>query len=99
MPFLRAYVGPEDCARGFALAAMSTDYAGYETLFLAADDAFSDQPTVMRLEGLYGAPIPIRDPALYAKFPCTSPVSNARARVRLGWLPTTRWSGTAITAP
>ena len=35
MPYLRTFVGPEDCARGCAAAA-TADYAGCETFFLAA---------------------------------------------------------------
>ena len=57
MPYLRTYVGPEDCARGFAAAA-TVEYAGFETFFLAADDAFATEPTVGRLEALYGTPDP-----------------------------------------
>jgi hypothetical protein len=34
MPYLRAYVGPEDCAQAFAAAAALPDYTGYETFFL-----------------------------------------------------------------
>lgn len=98
MPYLRAYVGPEDCARGFAAAVETTGYTGCETFFLAADDAFSDQPTIARMEALYGAPIPVRDPALYAARPNASPVSNAAARARLGWVPTTRWTGRDLRA-
>jgi UDP-glucose 4-epimerase len=96
MPYLRAYVGPEDCAQAFAAAATLPDYTGYETFFLAADDAFSQQPTVARLEALYGAPIPVREPARYTNVPQASPVSNARARARLGWQSTTRWSGNTL---
>jgi nucleoside-diphosphate-sugar epimerase len=95
-PYLRAYVGPEDCARGFVAAVMMADYAGFERFFLAADDAFSDQPTVARLEQLYHAAIPLHDPALYAAFACASPISNARARLRLNWKPTTRWTGSDL---
>src|SRR5439155_10260884 len=58
MPYLCAYVGPDDCARGFAAAVALADYAGLETFFLAAVDAFAMQPTVARLEELYGAQIP-----------------------------------------
>ena len=96
MPYLRAYVGPEDCARGFAAAATLGDYAGHETFFLAAADAFAAEPTVDRLEALYGASIPLRDAALYQRFPLASPVSCARAADRLGWTPTTRWVGDRI---
>jgi nucleoside-diphosphate-sugar epimerase len=100
MPYLRAYVGPEDCAQAFAAAAELPDYTGYETFFLAADDAFAEQPTVARLEALYGARIPVREPALYADAPQASPISNAHARSRLGWRPTTRWSGgSLVTTP
>jgi nucleoside-diphosphate-sugar epimerase len=90
MPYLRTYVGPEDCARGFAAAA-TVDYAGFEVFFLAAADVFATEPTVARLQALYGATIPVRDAALYERFPRASPVSHAAARARLGWSPTTRW--------
>ncbi len=91
MPYLRAYVGPEDCARGF-LAAAVAEYAGFETFFLAAADTFATEPTVARLEALYGTAIRLRDPALYRDMPRASPVSHAAARRRLGWVPTTEWS-------
>jgi nucleoside-diphosphate-sugar epimerase len=91
MPYLRAYVGPEDCARGFAAAA-TVDYAGFEVFFLAAEDVFATEPTVTRLETLYGSTIPVRDTSLYARVPRASPISHAAARARLGWVPTTRWA-------
>jgi len=94
-PHLCAYVGPEDCAQGFAAAVALTGYAGYETFFLAAGDTFATEPTVTRLEALYGAPIALKDPDLYADFPRASPISHARARERLGWSPATRWSAEA----
>lgn len=90
MPYLRAYVGPEDCARGFA-AATTVDYAGFEVFFLAAADAFATEPTVQRLEALYGTSIPRLDDELYRRFPRASPISNAAAHRRLGWRPSTRW--------
>ncbi len=96
MPYLRAYVGPEDCARGFSVAVALADYTGFEIFFLAAADAFAAQPTVARLEELYGAKIDLRDPALFERFPRASPVSCTRAGTRLGWQPTTRWSGERI---
>ena len=99
MPFLRAYVGPEDCARGFAAAVALQDYRGHETFFLAAADAFATEPTVARLEALYGAQMTLRDAALYRQFPMASPVSSARAGARLGWTATTRWSGDRIVSP
>jgi nucleoside-diphosphate-sugar epimerase len=92
MPYLRAYVGPEDCARGFATAA-TVGYAGFETFFLAAADVFATEPTVARMQGLYNATIPVHDAALYQRFPRASPVSHAAARARLGWVPTTHWPG------
>jgi UDP-glucose 4-epimerase len=90
MPNLRAYVSPEDCARGFAAAA-EVDYAGFEVFFLASDDCFATEPTVARMEALYGAPIPVRDPDLYRRVPRASPISTTAARTRLGWTPTTQW--------
>jgi nucleoside-diphosphate-sugar epimerase len=83
MPYLRTYVGPEDCARGFA-AAVAVEYAGSETFFLAAEDAFATEPTVERLEALYGQQIALRDAALYKRSPRASPVSHAAAHRRLG---------------
>jgi UDP-glucose 4-epimerase len=96
MPYLRAYVGPEDCARGFSAAVALADFAGFEIFYLAAADAFAAQPTVARLEELYGTKIQLRDPELYERCPRASPVSSGRAGQRLGWRPTTRWSGERI---
>lgn len=90
MPLLRAYVGPEDCARGLAAAA-SVDYAGFDVFFLAAADVFATEPTVSRMEAHYGTRIAVRDAALYARFPRASPIGHAAARRRLGWEPTTSW--------
>jgi UDP-glucose 4-epimerase len=91
-PYLCAYVGPEDCARGFCAAVALPDYTGFETFFLAAADTFAAEPTVARLEALYSTSITVRDPDLYADFPRASPVSHTHAQERLGWRPTTRWS-------
>lgn len=91
MPYLRAYVGPDDCARGFA-AAVTVEYRGFEMFFLAADDVFATEPTVSRLEALYGTSIPVNDTALYQRFPRASPISHAAARERLGWVPAMSWS-------
>jgi UDP-glucose 4-epimerase len=93
IPYLQAYVGPEDCARAFA-AATEVDYTGYDVLFLAAADTFAPDPTVSRMEALYGTTIPLRDPALYQRDPRASPVSHAAARARLGWQPAMRFSPT-----
>ncbi len=90
-PYMRAYVSPEDCAKGFAAAA-TADYAGFEIFFLAADDTFATEPTVSRLEALYATSIQVNDAALFQRFPRASPISNAAARKRLGWTPTTKWS-------
>jgi nucleoside-diphosphate-sugar epimerase len=90
MPYLRAYVGPDDCARGFAAAVM-VEYSGFETFFLAAADTFATEATIPRIEALYGVEIAVRDRALYEAFPRASPVSHRAARARLGWQPTTRW--------
>jgi UDP-glucose 4-epimerase len=90
MSYLRAYVGPQDCARGFVAAATCV-YAGFEAFFLAAADTFATEPTVSRLEAMYGAPIPLRDPEIYRRVPRASPISHAAAKTRLGWVPTTEW--------
>lgn len=90
--YLCAYVGPEDCARGFAAAVALADYTEFETFFLAAADTFAAEPTLARLEALYSARITVKDPDLYADLPRASPISHSRARERLGWSPTTRWS-------
>jgi nucleoside-diphosphate-sugar epimerase len=88
---MRAYVSPEDCANGFAAAA-TIDYVGFEIFFLAANDTFATEPTVSRLEALYTTSIRVNDAALFQRFPRASPISNAAARKRLGWTPTTSWS-------
>ncbi len=90
MPYLRTYVSPEDCARGFAAAAV-TGYRGFEIFFLAAADSFATEPTVSRLETLYGASIPLRDQRRYQELSTASPISNNAAQSRLGWTPSTRW--------
>ncbi len=90
MPLLRAYVGPADCARAFALAA-TTAYPGFAAMFVAADDCFADQPTVQRVEALYGTRVPLRDAELYASRPFASTVTSERAKRLLAWQPTTQW--------
>lgn len=90
MPFLRTYVSPEDCARGFASAAVA-EYRGFEVFFLAAANSFATEPTVDRLASLYGAAIPVKDERRYHKSPTASPISHAAAQSRLGWTPSTRW--------
>ena len=97
LPYLRTYVSPEDCARGFA-ATVSVAYAGFETFFLAAADAFAAEPTVARLETLYDTRIPVRDPAYFQRNERASPISHAAATARLGWRPTTRWTPEEIVA-
>jgi len=91
LPTLRGYVGPEDCARAFLLALAVAEYRGFEAFLVTADDAFCDAPTVPRLEALYGCRIPVRDAARYEGDPHASAFTNASARARLGWSPTTRW--------
>ena len=90
MPFLRTYVSPEDCARGFAAAAVA-EYRDFEVFFLAAADSFATEPTVGRLESLYGVAIPVKDAGRYQEVPTASPISHAAAQNRLGWTPSTRW--------
>ncbi len=97
LPYLRTYVGADDCARGFA-AAVSVAYAGFETFFLAAADAFAAEPTVARLEALYNVRIPVRDRAHFQRNEFASPISHAAATARLGWRPTTRWTAEGIVA-
>ena len=90
MPLLRAYVGPADCARAFALAATAA-YPGFAAMFVAADDCFAAQPTIERVEALYGTRVPLRDAALYGRSPFASTIASGRAKRLLAWQPTTRW--------
>ena len=90
MPLLRAYVGPADCAHAFAVAATAA-YPGFAAMFVAADDCFAEQPTVGRVNALYGTQVPLRDAALYANRPFASTIASGRAKRLLGWQPTTRW--------
>jgi nucleoside-diphosphate-sugar epimerase len=90
VPLLRSYVGPEDAARAFALAA-ERGYAGIETFLLASADTFSGTPTLEHLRQTYGALPPIRRPELYEHNPRASVLDHSRAERVLGWQPTTSW--------
>ena len=68
MPYLRTYVGPEDCARGFAAAAM-VDTPASRHSFSPPMMRSPTEPTIGRLEALYGTLIPLRDAALYRQHP------------------------------
>jgi nucleoside-diphosphate-sugar epimerase len=84
--------------RSFATDDAATmQVTGFEVFFLAAGDAFAIEPTVQRLEALYGRPIPLHDAALYEHSPCASPISYAAANRRLGWIPSTHWTPLGIT--
>jgi UDP-glucose 4-epimerase len=98
MPFLRAYISPEDCAQAFLLAATMPAYAGYDAMFIAADDSFAEEPTVPRMSAIYGAQLSVRQPGRYADDPMASSIDSSRARRILGWRPTTRWADGAVTA-
>lgn len=90
-PYLRAYVGPEDAARAFLLAAERA-YAGIETFHIAAADSFIDQPTLDYVRTLYGGLPRVRKPELYAEMPRASAWDIEHARKGLGWRPTTSWA-------
>jgi nucleoside-diphosphate-sugar epimerase len=90
VPLLRSYVGPEDAARAFALAA-ERGYAGIETFLLASADTFTDTPTLEHLRQTYGALPPIRRPELYEHNSRASVLDHSRAQRVLGWQPTTSW--------
>jgi nucleoside-diphosphate-sugar epimerase len=90
VPLLRSYVGPEDAARAFALAA-ERGYAGIETFLLAAADTFAAEPTLDHLRRTYGALPPIRRPELYESNPRASVLDTEKARRVLGWQSTTSW--------
>ncbi len=90
VPLLRAYVGPEDAAHAFTLAA-ECDYAGIETFLIAAGDTFADEPTLDHLRRTYGALPSIRRPELYEKNPRASVLATEKARRVLGWQATTSW--------
>lgn len=89
-PQMRAYVGPEDAARGFALA-LTADCAGDAPFWLAAADSFIAETTLDYLRAVYGTLPELRDPALYRANPRASPFDIARTERRLGWRPTTSW--------
>ena len=99
LPYLRAYVSPEDCARAFLAALELHPYRGFEAFYITADDSFAEEPTVRRLETLYGATIAVRDTELYRHAPRASVFSNGRAKQRLGWRPGTRWEARAGLRP
>jgi nucleoside-diphosphate-sugar epimerase len=89
-PQMRAYVGPEDAARGFALA-LTADCAGEAPFWLAAADSFIAEPTLDYLRAVYGTLPELRDADLYRDNPRASPFELTRTARRLGWTPTTRW--------
>jgi nucleoside-diphosphate-sugar epimerase len=89
-PQMRAYVGPEDAARGFALA-LTADCAGEAPFWLAAADSFIAEPTLDYLRAVYGTVPELRDPALYRRNPRASPFELTRTARRLGWTPATSW--------
>ena len=90
MPYLRAYVRPEDCARGFA-AAVTVRSRWVRDFFPCRRRCVRHRTDGRPTTALYDAEIPVRDVALYERFPRASPVSNAAAQARLGWAPTTHW--------
>jgi UDP-glucose 4-epimerase len=90
VPLLRSYVGPEDAARAFALAA-EHKYAGIETVLIAAADTFTDEPTLDHLRRTYGTLPPIRRPEVYERNPRASVLDTEGARRLLGWQSTTLW--------
>jgi UDP-glucose 4-epimerase len=90
VPLLRSYVGPEDAARAFVLAAEHA-YTGIETFLVAAADTFTDEPTLDHLRRTYGALPPIRRPELYERNPHASVLDTERARRLLGWQSTMTW--------
>ncbi|HVM78387.1 MAG TPA: NAD(P)-dependent oxidoreductase [Stellaceae bacterium] len=90
-PYLRAYVGPEDAARAFLLAAERA-YAGIETFHIAAADTFIDEPTLDHIRGLYGAVPPLHKPEIYGAQPRASAWDIEHARRALGWRPSTSWA-------
>lgn len=89
-PYLRAYVGPEDVARAFALAAERA-YAGIETFHIAAADTFIDEPTLDYLRRIYGGLPTVRKPEVYGEKPRAGVFDIEHARRALGWRPTTSW--------
>jgi nucleoside-diphosphate-sugar epimerase len=89
-PQMRGYVGPEDAARGFALA-LTADCAGEAPFWLVAADSFIAEPTLDYLRAVYGTVPELRDPALYRRNPRASPFDLTRTQRRLGWTPTTSW--------
>jgi UDP-glucose 4-epimerase len=89
-PQLRAYVGPEDAARGFALA-LTADCAGEAPFWLAARDSFIAEKTLDYVRAVYGTLPELRDPKLYRDNPRASVFDLARTQRRLGWTPTTSW--------
>lgn len=86
----RAYVRPDDTARAFRLA-LSADIGPCESFNIGASDTMSPAPTLEFAARVYGQAIPVADSATYEANPRAAVFSNARARVRLGWQPTSDW--------
>ena len=90
-PWLRAYVGPEDAARAFRLAAERA-YAGIETFHIAAADTFIEEATLDYIRKLYGGLPPLHKPEVYGAEPRASAWDIEHARRALGWRPSTSWA-------
>lgn len=89
MPPLRWFVAPEDAAACFRLA-IEADL-DYEAFNVSADETFAREPTLERLEFLFGEAPVVTDPARFVDNPHAAPMSNAKAREVLGWRPTMDW--------
>jgi nucleoside-diphosphate-sugar epimerase len=85
LPPLRWFVSPQDAAACFRLA-IETD-VGYDVFNVSAAETFGEQPTLMRVEALFGELPEIRDPERFAVQPYASPMDCSRARRVLGWTP------------
>ena len=91
LSILRAYVRPEDCARGFRRA-LETNATPFSCFQLTADDTFTGTPTLKIIEKQFGMLPDNINRMVYKKYPRASGFDNQRAKKLLHWRPEGEWS-------
>jgi len=91
LSILRAYVRPEDCARGFRRA-LETNAAPFSCFHLTANDTFTMAPTLKIIETQFGMLPDNINQMVFEKYPRASGFDNQRAKKLLHWSPEGVWS-------
>ncbi len=86
----RTYVRSVDAARCFCRA-LDHQGAAFDVFNVSAVDSIGREPTLARLQAVYGRLPEIRDAALYERDPRASVLDNRRAQELLEWQPEGDW--------